>query len=86
MALPPVRSPVAEIPVTTTDGTATTVAAGSWTAPTDGWAVAYRGSLAAEHYRDGMGPHTRHLMFSVSKSLIGWLPGSCTAPAPRHRC
>lgn len=75
VALPPARSPVAEIPVTTTDGTATTVGGVMDGTETDGWAVACRGSLAAEEYRDGMGPQTRHLMFSVSKSLIGVVAG-----------
>ena len=74
--LPAAHAPVAEIPVTTTGGAATTVGAVMAGTDTDGWAVACRGALVAEHYRDGMGPMTRHLMFSVSKSLIGIVAGA----------
>jgi len=43
---------------------------------TDGWAVAYRGSLVAEEYLDGLAPQTRHLLFSVSKSLVAAVAGA----------
>ncbi len=42
---------------------------------TDGWAVTHRGSLVAEEYLDGMGAQTRHLLFSVSKSLVAAVVG-----------
>lgn len=75
-ALPANPAPVAEIAVTSTDGTATTVGAVMAATATDGWAVAHRGSLVAEEYLGGMTAHTRHLLFSVSKSLVGAVAGA----------
>lgn len=43
---------------------------------TDGWAVAHRGSLLTETYLDGLGARARHLLFSVSKSLVGAVVGA----------
>ncbi len=75
-ALPAASAPVADIPVTRTDGVATTVGAVIATTATDGWAVAYRGSMVAEEYFDGLGAQTRHLLFSVSKSLVATVVGA----------
>ena len=75
-ALPTASAAVAEISVTGTDGVATTVGAVMATTATDGWAVAYRGSMVAEEYLDGLGTETRHLLFSVSKSLVGAVVGA----------
>jgi hypothetical protein len=75
-ALPAASSPIAEIPVTGTDGAATTVGAVMATTATDGWAVAHRGSMVAEEYVDDLGPRTRHLLFSVSKSLVAAVVGA----------
>ncbi|OBH07795.1 hydrolase [Mycobacterium sp. E2699] len=75
-ALPAASAPIAGIPVTNTNGTATTVGAVMAATATDGWAVAHRGSLVAEEYLHGMGPNTRHLLFSVSKSLVGTVAGA----------
>jgi len=75
-ALPAASAPVAEIPVTSTDGVAATVGAVMATTATDGWAVAYRGSMVAEEYLDGLGAQTRHLLFSVSKSLVAAVVGA----------
>jgi CubicO group peptidase (beta-lactamase class C family) len=75
-ALPAAGAPVADIPVTRTDGAATTVGAVMATTATDGWAVAYRGSMVAEEYLGGLGVQTRHLLFSVSKSLVGAVVGA----------
>jgi CubicO group peptidase (beta-lactamase class C family) len=75
-ALPAASAPIAEIPVTSTDGVATTVGAVMAASATDGWAVAYRGSMAAEEYLDGFGAQTRHLLFSVSKSLVAAVVGA----------
>jgi CubicO group peptidase (beta-lactamase class C family) len=74
--LPAARVPVAEVAVTRTDGVATTVGAVMADTATDGWAVAHRGSMAAEEYLDGLQPETRHLVFSVSKSLVGAVLGA----------
>jgi len=75
-ALPAAGAPIAEIPVTGADGLATTVGAVMAATATDGWAIAHRGSLVAEEYLDGLGPETRHLLFSVSKSLVGAVAGA----------
>jgi CubicO group peptidase (beta-lactamase class C family) len=75
-ALPAASAPVADIPVTRTDGVATTVGAVIATTATDGWAVAHRGSMVAEEYLDGLGAQTRHLLFSVSKSLVAAVVGA----------
>ena len=74
--LPAASAPVAEIPVTSADGAATTVGAVMASTATDGWAVAYRGSLVAEEYLDGLAAQTRHLLFSVSKSLVAAVAGA----------
>ncbi|OBB84191.1 serine hydrolase domain-containing protein [Mycobacterium sp. 852002-30065_SCH5024008] len=73
--LPAARAPVAEIPVTNTNGTAATVGAVMAATVTDGWAVAHRGSTVAEEYLDGMTATTRHLLFSVSKSMVAAVAG-----------
>ena len=67
---------MAEIRVTSTDGVATTVGAVMAATATDGWAVAHRGSMVAEEYLDGLGAQTRHLLFSVSKSLVAAVVGA----------
>ena len=74
--LPVAGTPLAEIPVTTTSGPATTVGAVMAATATDGWAVAYRGSMVAEEYFGGMGIDSRHLVFSVSKSLLAAVVGA----------
>jgi hypothetical protein len=75
-ALPAASAPVADISVTRTDGVATTVGAVIATTATDGWAVAYRGSMVTEEYLGGLGAETRHLLFSVSKSLVAAVVGA----------
>lgn len=42
---------------------------------TDGLVVLHRGRLLHESYRNGMGPHDPHIVFSVSKSMLGLLGG-----------
>ena len=75
-ALPAASAPIAEMRVTGTDGVATTVGAVMATTATDGWAVAYRGSMVAEEYLGGLEAQTRHLVFSVSKSLVAAVVGA----------
>jgi CubicO group peptidase (beta-lactamase class C family) len=75
-AFPAASAPVAEVPVTSADGAPTTVGAVMASTATDGWAVAYRGSLVAEEYLDGLAAQTRHLLFSVSKSLVAAVAGA----------
>ncbi|MBW0014866.1 serine hydrolase, partial [Mycobacterium sp.] len=74
--VPAASASLAEIPVTSTGGLATTVGAVMVATATDGWAVAYRGSMVTEEYLDGMMPTTRHLLFSVSKSLVAAVVGA----------
>ncbi|BAX92913.1 serine hydrolase domain-containing protein [Mycobacterium shigaense] len=74
--LPSAASPLAAIAVTSTDGAPTTVGAVMANTATDGWAVCHRGSLLAEEYLDGMRADTRHLLFSVSKSLVATVTGA----------
>jgi CubicO group peptidase (beta-lactamase class C family) len=75
-ALPAASAPIAEISLTGTSGVATTVGAVMAATATDGWAVAYRGSMVAEEYLGGMEARSRHLLFSVSKSLVGAVVGA----------
>ena len=65
----------ADIPVTTADGRASTVGAVMAATTTDGWAVVQRGRAVVEEYFGGMGADSRHLVFSVSKSLVGAVVG-----------
>lgn len=73
--LPVAEVPLGDIPVAGNGGVATTVGAVMLATATDGWAVAHRGSMVAEEYLDGMQPQTRHLLFSVSKSLVAAVVG-----------
>jgi CubicO group peptidase (beta-lactamase class C family) len=75
-ALPTASVPAAEFAVTRTDGMATTVGAVMADTATDGWAVAHRGSMVVEEYLDGLRAETRHLVFSVSKSLVATVVGA----------
>ncbi|OBA76951.1 hydrolase [Mycobacterium sp. 1554424.7] len=75
-ALPAAPAPLADIPVTNANGGASTVGAVMAATATDGWAVAYRASLVAEEYLGGMRAETRHLLFSVSKSLVAAVVGA----------
>jgi CubicO group peptidase (beta-lactamase class C family) len=75
-ALPAAIAPVADIVVARTDGVATTVGAVMANTATDGWAVAHRGSMVAEEYYHGLGAQNRHLLFSVSKSLVAAVVGA----------
>lgn len=78
-ALPAAGAALAEIRVTRPDEVITTVGTVMATTATDGWAVAHRGSMVAEEYLDGMEPATRHLLFSVSKSLVATVVGALHA-------
>lgn len=74
--LPAVPAPVAEIALTNADGAPTTVGAVMAATVTDGWAVAHRGSLVAEEYLDHLRADRRHLLFSVSKSMVAAVAGA----------
>ncbi|OBH86070.1 hydrolase [Mycobacterium scrofulaceum] len=75
-ALPAAEAAVAEVGLAGTDGSATTVGAVMAATATDGWAIAHRGSLVVEEYLHQMTADTRHLLFSVSKSLVGAVVGA----------
>ncbi|WP_197381757.1 serine hydrolase domain-containing protein [Mycolicibacterium mengxianglii] len=75
-ALDAASAPIADVGLTNSDGAPTTVGAVMAGTATDGWAVAYRGSMVAEEYLGGFGAHARHLLFSVSKSLVGAVAGA----------
>ncbi|MGD9619349.1 MAG: serine hydrolase domain-containing protein [Mycolicibacterium sp.] len=69
-------APVAAISVTGAPGCSSTVGEVMAATGTNGWAVAHRGSMIAEEYHGGLGPRARHLLFSVSKSLVGAVVGA----------
>lgn len=64
------------VPVTLFDGTVITVADVMAQTDTDGWIVGRAGHVMAEHYPHGMAPGTRHLLMSISKSLVGTVAGA----------
>jgi CubicO group peptidase (beta-lactamase class C family) len=57
------------------DGQPTTVSRALPATSTDAFIVLRRGRIAAERYGPGMSPTTRHIVFSVSKSICGALGG-----------
>ncbi|MEO5662624.1 MAG: serine hydrolase [Nocardioides sp.] len=64
------------LPVVLHDGSALTVADVMAQTDTDGWIVCQHGQVLAEHYPRAMAPDTRHLLMSVSKSLVGTVAGA----------
>ena len=73
--LPASALPLGNPPVTRLDGSAATlddVLAGTFT---DAFLVLHDGQVAAERYYDGMTAGTRHLLMSVSKSILGCVAG-----------
>jgi CubicO group peptidase (beta-lactamase class C family) len=77
--LEPRPSPVSDIGVQLYDGTRLSVGAVMDATHTDGWIVTHRGLVMAEHYAGDMVPGTRHLLMSVSKSLVATVAGALTA-------
>lgn len=72
----PAPADVRSLPVTLYDGTVTTVADVMARTDTDGWIVTRAGQVLAEEYPRGMAPAARHLLMSVSKSLVGIVAGA----------
>jgi CubicO group peptidase (beta-lactamase class C family) len=73
--LPASHGPMADPPVWRLDGTTATAAevfAGTYT---DALVVLHDGQLVAERYNAGMTGTTRHLLMSVSKSVVGCVAG-----------
>ena len=77
--LPPGRSAVGDLAVPQPDGSTLTVAETMAATNTNGWMVCRYGRVVAEHYPGGMHPNTRHLLMSVSKSLVGVVAGALVA-------
>lgn len=79
------NGPVAELPVRRRDiaglrfeaSTGTTLSIAEWLAAsyTDGFIVLQDGEIVFEAYLNNMQPETRHLSYSISKSVIGILAG-----------
>jgi CubicO group peptidase (beta-lactamase class C family) len=61
------------------EGSSTTVAEIMAATDTEGWIVTRHGQVMAEHYPHGMAPDTRHILMSVSKSLVGVVAGALIA-------
>lgn len=70
---------VGRIVVAQPDGSSMTVAELMAATDTDGWIVTRHGQVLAEHYPHGMAPDTRHILMSVSKSLVGVVAGALVA-------
>jgi CubicO group peptidase (beta-lactamase class C family) len=77
--LEPVPEEVARIVVAQPDGSRTTVGEVMAATDTDGWIVTRHGKVLTEHYPRGMAPETRHILMSVSKSLVGVVAGALIA-------
>jgi hypothetical protein len=77
--LPSWLSAVGGLAVPQPDGSSLTVAETMAATDTDGWMVCHHGRVVAEHYPHGMDPDTRHLLMSVSKSLVGTVAGALVA-------
>jgi len=78
-ALPAASAPIGEIPVTSTDGLATTVGAVMAATATDGGRRLPRFD-GGRGVRRRDGAQTRHLLFSVSKSLVAAVVGALHGP------
>jgi CubicO group peptidase (beta-lactamase class C family) len=78
-ALPARHTPVSDIGVELYDGTRMSVGAIMDATDTDGWIVVHRGAVLAEEYPRGMPPDARHLLMSVSKSLVALVTGALAA-------
>lgn len=66
----------ADVPMTLADGGTSTVGAVMAGTGTDGWAVVHRGALVVEEYHHDLKAETRHLIFSVSKSVVAAVAGA----------
>jgi CubicO group peptidase (beta-lactamase class C family) len=78
-ALPARHTPVSDIGVGLYDGTRMSVGAIMGATDTDGWIVMHRGVVLAEEYPRGMPADARHLLMSVSKSLVALVTGALAA-------
>jgi hypothetical protein len=67
--------PLLEIEYPAAPGERTSVRATLERACCDAFVVAHGGRIVAEHYFNGMGRHSHHLLNSVTKSFVGMLAG-----------
>jgi hypothetical protein len=75
LSLPRAERPVLPLAYDAPDGTPTSVAAMLERASCDAFLVAQGGCVVAEHYFNGAGPDSPHLLNSVTKSFVGMLAG-----------
>lgn len=76
LPLPREAVKVGHIRFEATDGSRETIASLLRRTYTDGFLVLRKGRIAVEQYFNGMRPHTRHLLQSVSKSITGTVAGA----------
>lgn len=69
----------ARLPVQLPDGTSSTVAGVLESTDTDAWLVLHGDTVVAEDYFGQMTPRSRHLLMSVSKSLVSSVVGALVA-------
>jgi CubicO group peptidase (beta-lactamase class C family) len=75
-ALPAAPVDLTRLDVSLPDGTTMTVSEINAASDTDGWLVMHRGRVVAEEYIGPLTPTTRHLLMSVSKSLVSTVTGA----------
>ena len=75
LSLPRAERPILDLAYDAPDGTRTSVAEMVERSSCDAFLVAQGGRIVAEHYFNGMGPHSHHLLNSITKSFVGMLAG-----------
>lgn len=70
---------LSRVPVVLPDGAESTVADVLESTDTDAWLVLHGSTVVAEQYSGTMTPRTRHLLMSVSKSLVSSVTGALVA-------
>ncbi len=82
LALSEAPKPMGQVELTRLDGSSGTLDEVLADTHTDAFLMLHRGQIIEERYADGMTPSTRHLVMSVSKSLVGCVAG-CLADEGR---
>lgn len=77
--LPPADSDFAGLAIQDGNGESLDLPAFLAATRTDAFIVVHRGRVVYEHYANGMGPATPHILMSVSKSMMGLLAGILAA-------
>jgi len=75
LSLPRTERPILQVECALADGTAMTVAQLLERTCCDAFVVAQDERILAEHYFNGMGPQSHHLLNSITKSFVGMLAG-----------